>query len=120
MRLTATLECKRPQKVRWSFTIWSADQWVCITCEADPAVHDLQPGEHELSCTLPRLTLMPGRYQVCVAILDAETGFPLIGRNGPEPALEIDIGAADSSQVARAQSNQFVTVDVEWSGASKI
>jgi len=114
MRLAATVHCERPQRLRWSFTIWSADQWVCIACEADPAVHDLPTGEHLLSCTMPRLSLMPGRYQVRVAIIDAETGFPLIGRAGSEPALEIDVGAADSTQVARAQSNQLVTVDVEW------
>ena len=117
MRLAVTVRAERPQPIRWCFGIWSADQWVCISCEGDPSVHDLQMGENELGCTMPKLSLMPGRYAVRVAITDSETGFPLVSWS--EPALEIDVGAADSSQVVRAQSNQLVTTDVIWNAPPK-
>ncbi len=114
MRLAMAVHADRPLQVRWLVTIWSADQWVCITCEADPKVHDVAAGETHFSCTVPHLPLMPGRYAVRAAVVDAETGFPLAGRGMNEPALEIDVGAGDSSHVARAQLNQLVTIDVEW------
>ena len=73
---------------------------------------DLRPGRAELSVTLPRLSLRPGRYQLDLYLLTASPQDYLLG------AISFEVAGARSGDVdprhARDQLG-VVTVDQEWS-----
>lgn len=115
MRLTLRYRCDVPQAVRWSFTVWTRDQWVCVTGGSDEHVRKLEPGTGELSCLLPKLHLLPGTYVVRASLLDPESTLPLAVFGWDNAGLDIEVRpAASGPDSFRRPLNQLVSTDVEW------
>jgi lipopolysaccharide transport system ATP-binding protein len=77
---------------------------------------DVRPGEAEVSVTLPRLSLRPGRYQLDLYMLTASPQDYLLG------AISFEVAGARGGDVdprhARDQLG-LVTVEHEWSDVSQ-
>jgi ABC-type Na+ transport system ATPase subunit NatA len=118
MRLVLEYEAREAIDVLWGFSIWMWDQWVCVAGEHDPQRHRLTAGSGTLSCTIPRLPLVGGRYAVRAAVLDFETRLPL-ALAGTETPASIDVysgtGAIGNSQIA---IHQLVRFDVDWTASA--
>jgi hypothetical protein len=115
MRLRLLVHSDQEVAVRWGFTIWSGDHWVCVTGEADSKAHRLEPGESALGATIARLPLMPGRFAIRAVLIDAETGLVRARFGWEEPPLEIAVGAGgDPLHSAAARLQPLVTIDVDW------
>ena len=115
--LTVTLRyrCAEPVSAAWGFSIWTGDQWVCVTGDYDVRPRRLE-GEGVLSATVPSLPLLPGAYVVRAALIDAETWHPfaISGLDSLPPVLitvEASGGALGNAMTA---IQQLVTVDVDW------
>jgi lipopolysaccharide transport system ATP-binding protein len=115
MEITVRYRCIERIDVAWSFGIWTADQWVCITSCYEEQERRLEPGSGELRCLVPRLPLMPGPYIVRAAIVDPATrlSIALFGWNNAGLPIEV---RSEASAILNAQSqlNQLVALDVEW------
>jgi ABC-type polysaccharide/polyol phosphate transport system ATPase subunit len=115
VRITLRYRSKVAAEVIWGFSIWTGDQWVCVAGEHDPAPHALLPGEGELTCIIPRLPLVGGRYALRAAILDYATRQPiaLVGWQSAHSVLDVrsSTGAIGNAQMA---IHQLVTIDVAW------
>jgi hypothetical protein len=102
-------------EVIWGFSIWTGDGWVHVVGEHDPAPHTLAPGCGELTCVIPRLPLVGGRYALRGAILDRGTRQPLAmsGRGHAGGVLDVrsERNAMDNMRMA---NGQLVQVDVRW------
>ncbi len=114
-RLTVSYRSRVEMDVLWSFTIWTADQWVCVTGATSTHPERMRPGVGTLDCRIPRLGLLAGAYAIRLGIIDAETmsTVALLGwENAPSPfrVYESPSLAANIGQ----QLNQLVLVDVEW------
>jgi lipopolysaccharide transport system ATP-binding protein len=99
----------------WGFGVWTSDQWVCITGAYEEGRRLLPKGRGQLSCTIPSLPLLPGRYIVRAVVVDPETRYPhaLFGWN--DAGLPIHVSALPSPILnGQAQINQLMTVDVDW------
>ncbi len=115
MRLTLRYRCDVPQPARWSFTIWTSDQWVCITGGSDERAQRLEPGTGELSCLLPQLDLLPGRYVVRASLIDPESTLPMAVFGWDNAGLDIEVRpAASGPDSFRRPLNQLVRTDVDW------
>jgi lipopolysaccharide transport system ATP-binding protein len=116
MRLLLEYEVREDIDVMWGFSIWSWDQWVCIAGEHDPQPHHLDIGIGTLTCTIPRLPLVGGRYAVRTAVLDYATRQPLALRGWHDAPATLDVrsstGAIGNAQMAH---QQLVRFDVDWS-----
>lgn len=114
MRITIEYEAREDHDVMWGFSIHTWDQWVCVTGEHDARRQQLRAGTGTLTCTIPRLPLIGGRYALHATILDFETRQPLAMVAGDAPAV-IDVrsatGAMGNSQMALSQLVRF---DVDW------
>ena len=113
--VTLSYHCADPIDVVWGFTVWTGDDWVCVTGDHDTRPRRLH-GAGQLRATIPRLPLLAGTYLVRTVVADAETMHP-IARHGhvdEQPAtlrVESTAGIADN---ARRAVNQLVTIDVDW------
>nr|MDQ4087424.1 phytanoyl-CoA dioxygenase family protein [Pseudomonadota bacterium] len=113
MRMTLRYRCDEPVNLVWGFTIWTADQWVCVTGSNARREQAIAPGAGELSCLVPRLPLLPGHYVLRPDITDARTTFPLVP--GAASSIEIQVASpVDAELNARRQLGQLVAMDVEW------
>jgi len=116
MRLKLGYRCDAPQAARWSFTIWTSDQWVCVTGGSDERTRMLEPGTGELSCLVPNLNLLPGHYVVRASLLDPDSTLPLAVFGWDNAGLDIEVRpSASGPESFRRQLNQLVSTDVEWS-----
>ena len=61
----------------WAFSVWTADQWVCITSALDPDVKVLEAGTGELTCVIDDLSLVAGRYSVRASFRDPQSELQL-------------------------------------------
>ncbi|MDP9190083.1 MAG: ABC transporter ATP-binding protein [Acidobacteriota bacterium] len=115
MRITLGYRSEVAAEVLWGFSIWTGDQWVCVAGEHDPAAHALLPGQGELTCIIPRLPLVGGRYALRAAILDYATRQPiaLVGWQSAPSVLDVrsNGGAVGNAQMA---NHHLVTIDVVW------
>lgn len=102
-------------EVFWGFGIWTADQWVNIATEYDLRARTVEPGVGELSCFLPRLPLLGGRYTLRAAIIDARTRTALAhyGFSDPPQQLEVHSEASLLGNAQRA-ANAMVRMEVDW------
>lgn len=115
-RITICYDAEAELRITWGFGIWTDDQWVCVTGEYDLDARVLKAGKGELSCTIPNLPLVGGRYWLRAAIMDAETQHPLAMRGWQDAAALVRVrsdAALDSN--AQMTMNQLVRVDVIWS-----
>lgn len=117
------LLCRAEERVdvQWGFSIWTADQWVCVTGETEAEPRTLEPGEHVLSCVVSRLPLVGGRYALRAGMLDVHTRQPIALYGWSDAAAVLDVRAeSGGGPQAAARSNtkmtisQLVTVDVKW------
>lgn len=112
-----TLRYRARQRIdaTWGFSIWTADQWVCVTGAESARPRTLEPGVGELHCVVPRLPLVSGGYRLRTALLDPETRMPLALRGWTDPALPLHVRARASKQENSAMAiQQLVTIDVDW------
>jgi len=114
-RIRLRYRTDRPLDVRWAFSIWTSDQWVCVTGDADPRKHQLGPGSGELSCTVPRLPLLPGRYSIRAGLVDAQSRDVLAHRGWDDlPSFFHVRGTGDATVHVRMSMQQLTSIDVEW------
>ncbi|HEU0076788.1 MAG TPA: ABC transporter ATP-binding protein [Longimicrobiaceae bacterium] len=115
LRLSVAYEARERAEVEWEFSIWTGDQWVCVTGAGDSRARALAPGAGELRCVVPRLPLVAGRYLVRAIVRDAATHYPLAtyGWTGPAHALHVRTEPSPRSNTAMAM-HQLTTIDVEW------
>jgi lipopolysaccharide transport system ATP-binding protein len=101
--------------VSWGFTIWTNDQWVCVTGNANFEPHQIRAGEQTLTCTLPRLPLLAGTYMLKVGILEAESRQPLalFGWEDAPLAFQVQTLATFLNNASKSL-NQLVTIDTVW------
>jgi lipopolysaccharide transport system ATP-binding protein len=115
LHLELAYHARAATEVEWGFSIWTADQWVCVTGASGPGRHALAPGEGVLRCTVPRLPLVAGRYVLRALLRDAATRFPLAtyGWTGPPQPLRVHAPPSRQGNAAMA-THQLTTIDVEW------
>ena len=115
-RLDLTLGYRAAEAVEatWAVTIWSADGWVCITSAVDDRPRRLDAGTGTLTCTIPRLPLVAGRYLLSASIVDPATLHP-IDRFGQERRAILDV-TSPPGLIAnlQRQRGQLVEMDVVW------
>jgi ABC-type polysaccharide/polyol phosphate transport system ATPase subunit len=115
LRITLRYRATERAEVWWGFSIWTPDQWVCVAGEYDMTPRMLGPGEGELTCLIPRLPLVGGRYALRAGIVDAATRHPLAlyGWDGPAAVLDVRSKAGLQSNM-QMTLQQLITMDVEW------
>jgi lipopolysaccharide transport system ATP-binding protein len=115
VRLRLRYRAAEDVSVLWGFTIWTADQWVCVTSGTDLRTRILPAGAGELTCVIPRLSLVGGRYTVRAAVIDAATRRPLALFGWQDAAAVLDV-RANATLLGNAQmtQQQLVTIDVDW------
>lgn len=108
-------EARESTQFVWGFSIWTQDQWVCVTGSLDETVRVARVGVGELACTLPNLRLLPGHYVLRVAMLEPQTLQPLAlyGWSGAGAAVHVTAQPAALTNL-QMQQNQLVSTDVEW------
>ena len=115
VRITLAYVADAPREVTWGFTIWSGDQWVCVAGDHDPTPRTLEAGRGELTCVLPRLPLVGGRYWLRGAVMDVQTQQPLALFGWQDAPAPLDVQSIPSSATnLQKMIHQLVTVDVEW------
>jgi ABC-type polysaccharide/polyol phosphate transport system ATPase subunit len=114
-RIRLRYHTDRPLVVRWAFSIWTSDQWVCVTGDLDPRERELGPGDGELSCTVPRLPLLPGRYSIRAGLLDAQSQEVLAYSGWDDVPTFFHVGGTGDPGVhVRMSMQQLTSIDVEW------
>ena len=111
MRYRASERCE----ATWSFSLWTADQWVCVTGASNPHVKVLEPGSGELTCVIPDVPLVAGRYCLRTTLADPQTGRPWVhwGWDNQPASLIVEAPASAETNVRKALQ-QLTTVDVAW------
>jgi lipopolysaccharide transport system ATP-binding protein len=115
LRLRIRYECRERVEVVWGFSIWTSDQWTCVAGETDPRPTILEKGEGELSCVLPRIPLVAGRYALKTSILEAGTRLALATAGWTDAPLVLDV--REQASVAtnmKRKLGQLISLDVEW------
>jgi len=115
LTLRVRYEASERTQFVWSFSIWTQDQWVCVTGSLDETTRIAQVGAGELACTVPNLRLLPGYYVLRVALLEPATLQPLAlyGWNDAGAVLHVTAQASALTNL-QMQLNQLVTTDVDW------
>jgi hypothetical protein len=105
----------------WGFTIWTEDQWVCVTGSMSVTPQTLDAGRGELSCLLPRLPLITGRYNLRIAIQDPATLLPLALYGWNDAPHPFTVAAPYSSRRGNAAVTigQLTTIEVDWTGGGE-
>ena len=99
----------------WGFSVWTSDGWVCVTGAYDIRPAPLRCGAGTLSCTIPRLTLLSGRYMMRTAIVEADTLHPLAVHGSEQmPQQFVVETSASALHNSLSSLNQLVTLDVDW------
>jgi ABC-type polysaccharide/polyol phosphate transport system ATPase subunit len=113
--LTVRYHAREPREVIWGFSIWTADQLICVTGDFEMTARAISKGAGELRCVIPRNPLVAGSYWLRAAIIDPESLQPLAlfgWQNAPQP-FSVRSHPSELSN-ALAAINQLVTLDVEW------
>jgi lipopolysaccharide transport system ATP-binding protein len=114
-RLTVKLRSLEAREICWALTIWTADQWVCVTGDINFTPRKITAGENTLACTLPKLPLLTGAYMLKVAILEAESRQPLALFGWEDTPLAFQVQApATFLNNSLKTINQLMTIDVVW------
>jgi lipopolysaccharide transport system ATP-binding protein len=115
LRLVLKYQASGAFDVVWGFSIYTSDQWVCVTGAFDMTPRTLTPGGGELRCQIPQLPLVAGSYLLRATILDPATLQPLalLGwKDAPQPFTV----RAHPTRLnnAFAAVSQLMILDVEW------
>jgi ABC-type polysaccharide/polyol phosphate transport system ATPase subunit len=104
-----------PIEASWAVTIWSADGWVCITSAVDDRPRRLEPGTGALTCTIPRLPLIAGRYLLTASIGDPATLHPIVRFGHEQERVVLDVTSPPGVMTnLQRQRGQLVEMDVKW------
>jgi lipopolysaccharide transport system ATP-binding protein len=115
VRMTVKFRGLTEREIACGFTIWTNDQWVCITGGADFTPRKMVEGEQTLSCLLPKLPLLGGTYMLKLAILEAGSRQPLALFGWEDAPLAFQVEAPVSFLNNAFKSlNQLVTIDAVW------
>jgi lipopolysaccharide transport system ATP-binding protein len=99
----------------WGFSVWTGDGWVCVTGAYEVRPSPLRSGAGTLSCSIPKLPLLNGRYLVRVAIVEADTLQALAVYGYEEMAQQLIVETpASLLHNGLSAMNQLMTVDVDW------
>jgi lipopolysaccharide transport system ATP-binding protein len=114
-RISLKIRALAEREVCWGFTIWTNDQWVCVTGNADFNPRKIGAGEQTLTCTLPKLPLLAGTYMLKAAILEVESRQPiaLFGWEDAPVAFQVQSPATFLHNAFKTL-NQLVVIDVVW------
>jgi lipopolysaccharide transport system ATP-binding protein len=113
--LTIKLRGLGEREISWGFTIWTNDQWVCVTGNADFTPRKMAEGAHTLRCSLPKLPLLAGTYFLKAAILEAGSRQPIALYGWEDAPLAFQVQApASFLNNAFKSINQLVIIDVVW------
>jgi len=114
-RLTVKFRALDQREICWGFTIWTNDQWVCITGAADLTPRKIGAGEQSVSCVIPKLPLLSGTYMIKMAILEAESRQPLALFGWEDAPLAFQVCAPVTFLNNAFKSiNQLVTIETIW------
>jgi lipopolysaccharide transport system ATP-binding protein len=106
---------KEIENVVWGFSIWTNDNFVCITGNYNTAQTTLKQGAGVLYCTIPRLPLTAGTYSLKVAIVENSSIQPLaLWGWYNAPTQFIVQSQTDIIKNVQSMMKQLVTIDVEW------
>lgn len=115
LRLSLACHVRERAEVEWGFSVWTGDQWVCVTGARDSRRRTLLPGDGELGCVIPRLPLVAGRYLVRAVVSDAANDYPLATYGWTGSPAPLHVHAEPSRHVVAAMAmHQLMTIDVEW------
>jgi ABC-type polysaccharide/polyol phosphate transport system ATPase subunit len=104
-----------PVEATWAVTVWSADGWVCVTSAVDDRPRRLEPGTGTLTCTIPRLPLVAGRYLLTAAIGDPATLHPIVRFGHEQERVVLDVTSSPGLLTnLQRQRGQLVEMDVLW------
>jgi hypothetical protein len=68
-----------------------------------------------LSCSIPQLPLLPGRYVLRAALLDPITRVPLALAGWKDAGLPVEVrGEATAARISQRNLNQLVTLPIIW------
>ena len=113
--LVLSYRVEEPVEATWAVTIWSADGWVCITSAVDERPRRLEPGTGTLTCTIPRLPLVAGRYVLTASIGDPATLHPIVRFGHEQERVVLDVTSPPGLITnLQRQRGQLVEMDVEW------
>ena len=114
-RLTLRYRSRQRTDAVWGFTIWTDDQWVCVTGSVSAAPRTLAAGWGELSCIIPRLPLLAGRYYLRATIQDPATLIPLALYGWRDGSYPFTVAPQPSRHANSAVAiGQLTTIDVDW------
>ena len=115
LRVTLRYRNDEPRRVFWNFNIWTGDSQVCVTGATSPEPRALERGSGELTCVIPRLPLLAGRYVLRAALVDPENLYPVAMYGWHDPGLPLEVrSAADAVTNAQVRMGQLVRVDADW------
>jgi hypothetical protein len=115
LRVTLDYRSAGPIEVHWGFSIWTGDQWVCVSGDVDFRPRMLAPGRGRLTATVPRLPVVAGRYSLRAVVAEAATMQPLALRGYRDPAVSFTVeGRPDFASNVQIAAKQLVTLDVDW------
>lgn len=114
-QITLRYQAAQPLDVLWGFSIWTQDQWVCVSGEHSRMPVRIGPGQGELRCVVPAIPLVGGRYLLRGAILDRHSKHPLAlyGFHTAPALMVVSEPVGDSSNMKMAL-HQLIHIDVNW------
>jgi lipopolysaccharide transport system ATP-binding protein len=114
LRLALSCTAERPIEIVWGFSLWSADNLVCISSAYDMRPRTLEAGPAELGCTVADPRLAGGRYRVRAMVVDRITLQP-VALYGHERGVALDVPTEpDLVRNAQLHQGQLVEIDVDW------
>ena len=115
LRLSLKYQSLQSCEAIWGFSIWTGDQWVCVTGNFDMKPRALAAGSGELHCLVTRNPLVAGSYWLKAAIIDPVSLAPLalLGWQDSPQAFTVRANPTELNNAFTAM-NQLVTLDVEW------
>ncbi|MDQ3814337.1 MAG: ABC transporter ATP-binding protein [Armatimonadota bacterium] len=115
MRLTLKYQSQEDCDVLWGFSIFTGDQWVCLTGAVNMSPRKLAAGAGELQCIIPQLPLVAGSYILKASLVDATTLQPLALLGWQDAPQALTVRAHPSTlNNGLAAANQLMMLDVEW------
>jgi ABC-type polysaccharide/polyol phosphate transport system ATPase subunit len=115
-RVSLSYRCRRPTEVKWGFSIWTGDEWVCVAGDLETRTRRIDGSGH-LTCVIKALPLLPGVYVARGFVVDPEAHQPLAlfgyddGNPAPLFTVESDPDPLRNAFVANAQ---LVTLETDW------
>lgn len=113
--VTLRYRALRATEALWGFSVFTGDQWVCVTGAFDMRPRTLAAGAGELRCRVPRLPLVAGSYLLKATIHEPATLQPLAMLGWQDAPRTFRVRAAPTLLGnAMVSVNQLVTLDVAW------